>query len=72
MSQIIVDDEQARLIAQSKEPVQIRDRSGRVLGYVSHGFTEEDIAIAKERAASDEPRYTTQEVLNYLRSLDSQ
>ncbi len=70
MSQIIVDDEQAKLIAQSKEPVQVRDRSGRVLGYVSHGFTEEDIAEARRLAESSEPRYTTKEVLDYLRSLD--
>lgn len=71
MPHIVVDDEQARLILESGERIEIRDRSGKHLGYVSQGFTEEDIAIAKQRMASDEPRYTTKQVLDHLQSLDS-
>jgi hypothetical protein len=41
-----------------------------VRGFVTHEFTDEDIAIARQRLASDEPRRTTQEVLDHLRSLD--
>jgi hypothetical protein len=70
MQHIVVDDEQAKLIAETTDPVQIRDRRGKHLGYVAHGFTEEDIAIAKQRAASDQPCYTTQEVLDHLQSLE--
>ena len=70
MPHIIVDDEQAKIISESAESIEIRDRSGKHLGYVAHGFTDEDIAIAKERMASDEPRYTTQEVLDHLQSLE--
>ncbi len=70
MPHIVVDDEQARIISQSDESIEIRDRSGKHLGYVAHGFTDEDIAIAKERMTSDEPRYTTQEVLDHIQSLE--
>jgi len=70
MQHLVVSDEQARIISQSSEGLEIRDRTGRHLGYVAHGFSAEDIAIAKERMASDEPRHTTREVLDHLRSLE--
>jgi DNA recombination protein RmuC len=34
------------------------------------GFSDEDIAIAKSRLASDEPRFTTKQVLDQLRLLE--
>jgi hypothetical protein len=70
MLHIVVDDQQARLISEATESVEIRDPRGRHLGYVAHGFADEDIAIAQQRMASDAPRHTTQEVLDYLRSLE--
>jgi hypothetical protein len=70
MHHIVVDDQQAKLISEATESVEIRDPRGRHLGYVAHGFIEEDIAIANERLASDEPRYSTQEVLDRLQSLE--
>ncbi len=69
MHHIVVDDQQAKLISEATESVEIRDPRGRHLGYVAHGFSDEDLAIAKDRLASDEPRYTTQEVLDHLQSL---
>jgi hypothetical protein len=72
MLHIVVDEEQAKIISESSERIEIRDRNGRHLGYVTQGVSEEDIAIAKERMASDEPRYTTAEVLDHLRSLEQQ
>ncbi len=70
MQHIVVNDEQAKIISESPESIEIRDRSGKHLGYVAHGFSDEDIAIAKQRLASDEPRYTTQEVLDHIQSLE--
>jgi len=70
VSHIVVDDEQARIIAASGESVEIRDRHGNYLGYVAHEFTAEDIAEARRRFASDEPRLSTGEVLHHLESLD--
>lgn len=71
MPQIIVDDEQAKLIAESPGSIEIRDRKGDLLGYAkaTYKWTEEDIAIAKQRLNSDEPRYTTKEVFEHLKSL---
>ena len=57
MKHIVVDDQQAKLITETKETLEIRDVQGRHLGYVAHAFTDEDIAIARQRLASGEPRY---------------
>ena len=70
MPHIVVNDQQAKILTEATECVEIRDGQGRHLGYVAHGFTDEDVAIAKGRLASNEPRYTTQEVLDHLRSLE--
>ena len=70
MPRIILDDEQVKIISESCQTVEIADRSGQIIGYFAHGFTEEDIAIAKERLASDEPRYSTRDVLDHLHSLE--
>jgi hypothetical protein len=70
MHHIVVDDQQAKLISEATESVEIRDPRGRHLGYVAHGFTDEDVAIGLDRLASNEPRHTTQEVLDHLRSLE--
>ena len=66
---IVVDDEQAKIITDSSETIEIRDRAGKRLGYVAHGFSEENLAIARQRFHSDEPRFTTQQVLAHLQSL---
>ena len=71
MTQLILDDEQARILEESVDSVELRDQRGRCLGYVSLGFTLQDVAIARRRLASNEPRYTTREVLEHLHSLES-
>ncbi len=70
MPHIIVDDEQARLIVHSDESIEVRDRTGKHLGYVSPGFSSEDIAMATQRKASEEPRHQTQHVIDHLDSLE--
>jgi hypothetical protein len=72
MVHIVVDDQQAKLITEATDSVEIRDLHGRHLGYVVHEFSDEDIAIAKQRLAPGRPRYTTQEVLAHLRSLEQE
>jgi hypothetical protein len=69
MEHIVVAEQQAKLISEATESVEIRDPRGRHLGYVAHGFTEEDMAAAKQRTASHQPGYTTQEVLDHVQSL---
>jgi hypothetical protein len=65
---LVVDDEQAKLIHAAPDGIEIRDRSGKHLGYVSAGFTPEEIALAQQRRRSTEPRHTTEQVLQRLRA----
>ena len=80
MTDIVVNDEQARMILESKTPVVIRDRRGRQLGEVvrvsngcgdASGPTPDKIAELEKRLDSAGPWYTTEDVLAHLRSLES-
>jgi len=71
MPHIVVSDDQARIICAATGNVEIRDEHGNHLGYVAHGFSDEDIAIAKQRLRSPEPRYTTAEVMQHLKARDA-
>ena len=72
MHYIVIDDQQAKLISEATDSVEIRDPRGRHLGYVAQGFIDQDIVIAKQRVSSDRPRYTTQQVLDHIRSLETE
>ncbi|HTU17228.1 MAG TPA: hypothetical protein VMG10_04140 [Gemmataceae bacterium] len=72
MQQIILTDEQMKVLAEAQRQVEVRDSDGRLVGYLQFvGFTQAEIEEAKRRLASDEPRYTTAQVLAHLRSLES-
>lgn len=69
---ITVDSATAELILHLPGKVEVRDPNGKRVGDVTpaeHGFTEEDAQIARERLASDQPRYATKEVLQHLQAL---
>ncbi len=83
MDLIIHDPQQAAFLARATECVEICGPDGTVLGsFYPHRhtelaitpdiypFTDADIAEAKRRSQSDSPRYTTQQVLDHLRSLE--
>jgi hypothetical protein len=69
MHDIVLNEEQARVAAATLRPVQVRDTKGNVVGVFSPIWTEEDIADAKKRLGSDEPRFTTSQMLDYLKAL---
>ena len=75
MAYIVLSDEQVKVISESSGTVAVRDHKGKHIGYVTTGYpdgiTEEDVAIAKRRQASDQPRYTTQQVIEHLQSLEN-
>ena len=74
MVEIIANDEQARTIIEARGAVCIRDSAGRVLGYVSRDAAADDageIEEMKQRLKSEHRRYTTVEVLEHLRSLET-
>ncbi len=83
MNYVIHDPQQAAFLARATECVEILAPDGTVLGsFYPHRraeaaaapdlypFTEADIVEAKRRLASNSPRYTTQQVLDHLRSLE--
>ena len=78
--ELVVDDEQARLIVESGAPIAIRDQRGRVLGrfvresseeHQSRIWSAERIQELEQRLDSDGPWYSTPEVLDHLRTLES-
>ena len=51
MVQVTLDDQQARIIAEANDVVEVLDHTGRVLGYVMHGFSADEISLARQRCA---------------------
>ncbi len=72
MSEIVVNDAQADLISSVNTSVAVRDRHGKLLGFVTPCLTETDLAEIKRRLASDEPRLTTEQVMDHLRDVQQQ
>jgi len=72
MIRIVLDEKQAAVLASAREAVAVCDAAGKVLGYVELVFSSEDVTEAKRRAATPGKWHTTEEVLEHLRSLDSQ
>jgi hypothetical protein len=71
MTQIVLPREQADVVARAIEPIEVCDPNGELLGYIDPVWTREDIDEAKRRIASDQPRYTTAQVMKHLQSLES-
>jgi hypothetical protein len=82
MTQIVLTAEQAAILTASNEPVAMCSPDGTIIGFVSPKsrfltpkepiFTPEEIAAAERQLDSDGPWYTTQQVLERLRSQQPQ
>ncbi len=72
MPHIVVDEQQAAIIAQAGRSVQVLDPNGNIVGYVTPVPSPDEIARAKKSLdeGAGGPVYTTQQVLEYLRSLE--
>jgi hypothetical protein len=71
MPEIVLIDEQAKVVATALKPVTVRDGKGNTLGHFEPIWAEEDLAEARKALASGEPGRTTAQVLEHLRSLES-
>ena len=71
MVQIVATPDQVKLFAEARDSVEIIDANGNRIGYFAKPFSDDDIRLARDRLASDEPRYTTEQVLEHLRELES-
>ncbi len=70
MQHITLNDEQMQILAAAQGRVEVRDSGGHLVGYLQFiGFTRVEVEEAKRRLASDEPRFTTEQVLAHLQSL---
>jgi hypothetical protein len=63
MWHIVLTDEQARILASTPRPVQVRNSQGNIFGEIGPVWRSEDIEEAKRRLASDQPNLTTQQLL---------
>lgn len=70
MTQIVLTPDQVRLYNQAKEPVQVCDTQGKVLGTLPPDYSAEFIAELKRRARAPGKRYTSDQVTRWLRTLD--
>jgi hypothetical protein len=65
---ILVSDDLYRAIAETGGKLRFVNEKGEVLGRFEPELTVEELAEIRRRLASNESRYTTQEVLSRLRS----
>lgn len=70
MVKVVATADQAKLLAESTDCVEIVDADGKRLGTLLRPPSDEDIQIARDRIAGDGKRYTTEEVVSRLRSLE--
>jgi len=64
MSYIVLNEAQSRVITPATGDVQVRNKDGNHLGYITRGFTAEGIRIARERAESNVTCLSTAEVMD--------
>ena len=66
---IILNEEQARVVLDSSELIELRDQMGKVLAHVEPPVPEAEIAEAKRRLASDQRRWPSARVQELLATL---
>jgi hypothetical protein len=72
MPEIVLTDEQAKVVHSSLKPIVVKDSQGIVLAVIPPIWTEEDIAAAKHALATSTTWYTTEQVMAHLRSLEKE
>ncbi len=70
MSQLMITEEQQRFLDESREPVDVVDRSGRLLTKlkVRHGFSESQLDEAVQVAKNFVPAGTLEALLQRLKA----
>ena len=72
MVELVVTAEQAKLLSEASDSVEIVDGQGNRLGFFARRFTEKDVAIARLRNAARASGRSTADVLERLESLGKQ
>jgi uncharacterized protein YmfQ (DUF2313 family) len=72
MHEVILTEEQAKIVSQAFGPVQVKGPQGNFLGHIEPDLTPELIAELKRRAASPGPFFTGAQVQAHLRALQEE
>jgi hypothetical protein len=72
MPHIVLTDEQARVIDDANDFIEIRRQDGRVLARIPPDWTPAQIADAKRRAAAPGPRYTGDQIQSMFGALEAE
>jgi hypothetical protein len=72
MLQLVLTDEQAKIVTQAFGPLSVHDATGKVLGHLEPLLTPEMIAELKRRAASPGPWFTGEQVQARLQALEQE
>lgn len=70
MVQVVMTAEQAKLVSETSDSIEMVDSNGEKLGTLLRPPTQDDIRIAGERISRGGKRHTTKQVIDHLRSLD--
>jgi CRISPR/Cas system-associated endonuclease Cas1 len=66
MHDIVVSDDFVKALAESGGEIRFLNAQGEVLGRFEPELTADELAEIRRRLASDEPRYTTKQMLERL------
>jgi hypothetical protein len=72
MVQIVLSTEQAKVIQQAVDGIELLDPDGHPVGIVTTGFTAEDLRTVRQRMASNEPGLPLEQLLERLQSRRSE
>jgi hypothetical protein len=72
MPQIVLTDQQARILQEAKEPMEVRDPLGRIVSFLEPMDSLDAEAIARHRSTRNKPRKTVPavKVQAHLRRLE--
>jgi hypothetical protein len=68
MPSIVLNDEQVRVLTQSREPVELRDEQGNLLACLPV-WSDDEIAEARRRLASEQKRWPSEKIQQFLAQL---
>ena len=69
MVKLVVSAEQAKVLTEARESVEILDPKGNRLGFFARPFSDHEIELARSRATAGQPGRSTADVLDRLASL---
>jgi hypothetical protein len=72
MDQIVTTNEFAKQLANMEGMIELVDEKGNRLGVLTRPPSDEDVRIAKERRTANKPGMTTAELLQRLKSVETE